>query len=154
MTVTIGTPGAMVVAEMPVLKSAVEHPPVTPQAASRSAARRDAPVRCPSCGREVRRKARQQVYCSTRCREREKAKKRCRKAGIGSGTGAPPNPHKFVNKNNALQGPIRPQRLDISAPAAIIHRELWAGRRWEHAVTDDGVPCMVARAGVREAAYG
>jgi hypothetical protein len=36
----------------------------------RLAARRDVPVVCPCCGRSVRRKARQQVYCSTRCRKR------------------------------------------------------------------------------------
>jgi hypothetical protein len=33
-------------------------------------ARRDAPVVCPSCGRAVKRKSRQQTYCSRRCRQR------------------------------------------------------------------------------------
>src|SRR5262249_43289201 len=32
--------------------------------------RRDAPVRCASCGRQVKRRARRQLYCSTRCRKR------------------------------------------------------------------------------------
>ena len=31
---------------------------------------RDAPVRCAGCGREVARRARQQLYCSQRCRQR------------------------------------------------------------------------------------
>jgi hypothetical protein len=34
------------------------------------AARRDAPVNCPSCGREVPRRARQQRFCSRRCRQK------------------------------------------------------------------------------------
>jgi len=36
----------------------------------RKALRRDDPVSCLSCGRVVRRKARQQIYCSIRCRKR------------------------------------------------------------------------------------
>ena len=32
--------------------------------------RRDAPVRCASCGRQVKRRGRRQLYCSTRCRKR------------------------------------------------------------------------------------
>jgi hypothetical protein len=32
--------------------------------------RRDDPVACPICGRVVRRKARQQTFCSARCRKR------------------------------------------------------------------------------------
>jgi len=34
------------------------------------AARRDAPVNCPSCGREVQRRARQERFCSRRCRQK------------------------------------------------------------------------------------
>jgi hypothetical protein len=44
--------------------------PQIPAGWRRLALRRDAPVVCPGCGRSVRRKARQQVYCSTRCRKR------------------------------------------------------------------------------------
>src|SRR5262249_15532391 len=32
--------------------------------------RRDAPVTCASCGRQVKRRGRRQLYCSTRCRKR------------------------------------------------------------------------------------
>src|SRR5262245_30966717 len=52
--------------------------------------RRDAPVICEACRHAVARKARQQRYCSDRCRE--SCKKRSRKAGMGGYTGAPPNP--------------------------------------------------------------
>jgi hypothetical protein len=34
----------------------------------RGNSRRDAPVKCSACGRTVRRKSRQQRYCSDRCR--------------------------------------------------------------------------------------
>jgi hypothetical protein len=33
-------------------------------------ARRDAPVTCASCGRQVPRRARQQRFCSARCQEK------------------------------------------------------------------------------------
>ena len=38
--------------------------------ASRPALQRDTPVVCPSCGRKINRKSRQQAYCSRRCRQR------------------------------------------------------------------------------------
>jgi hypothetical protein len=59
-------------------------------------------VVCATCGRRTIRKARQQRYCSTRCREQ--GKERSRKAFVGGDTGAPPNPPKKENKNNVLQG--------------------------------------------------
>jgi hypothetical protein len=42
----------------------------TLEGARQLVARRDAPVVCPSCGRTVKRKSRQQTYCSRRCRQR------------------------------------------------------------------------------------
>src|SRR5438477_12742403 len=41
--------------------------------------RKDAPVTCAACGRRVARKARQQRYCSDRCRDYEKGQRRVRK---------------------------------------------------------------------------
>src|SRR5262245_4787474 len=104
---------------------------VTPEPGSRPAIRRDTPVQCPSCGRAASRKARQQRYCSTRCQQRERAKKRSRKALIERDTGAPRNPSKFASKINALQGHKWRPSIGISAPAAVIHGELFAGRKWE-----------------------
>lgn len=48
------------------------------------ALRRDAPVVCTQCGRTVTRQARQQKYCSTRCREL--AKQHSRKAFLDHDT--------------------------------------------------------------------
>jgi hypothetical protein len=41
------------------------------------ASRRDAPVVCASCGRQVRRRGRLQRYCSTRCRKRSSCEAIC-----------------------------------------------------------------------------
>ena len=65
-------------------------------------ARRDAPVICAECGLKAARKAKQQRYCSDRCRE--KGKDRSRKALMGGDTGAPPNPPKNISAINNLQG--------------------------------------------------
>ena len=73
------------------------------------AARRDTPVICLSCGRTVPRSARQQRYCSDRCRER--GRDRSRKTAVEAlknaprypHSGAPTNPLKNINGHNGLQ---------------------------------------------------
>jgi hypothetical protein len=114
------------------------------------AARRDAPVCCPICGRAVRRKARQQVYCSTRCRKRANYAKAVaegkfngtRYPGSGDGTKHLKNasdnndlqkqksgPSKFANAPlNLLGGSFRrwpgTPRLDLAKRRAIMEREI------------------------------
>jgi hypothetical protein len=51
---------------------AMSVPPITDRrnAPRRLAARRDEPVKCPTCGKSVVRKSRTQIYCSVRCQRR------------------------------------------------------------------------------------
>jgi hypothetical protein len=93
----------------------------------RLAMRRDAPVTCLACGRVVARKARNQRYCSLRCRGRakEKARNRTRKAGLGGYTGAPTTAANFASKINELQGrklapnPLHSDDMDVRAKKAL-----------------------------------
>src|SRR5262249_36289408 len=69
---------------------------------------RNAPVSCPACGRTVRRNARQQVYCSARCRKRG-AYARAVAEGKFDPLRYPPsangtNPQKNTRGTNGLQG--------------------------------------------------
>jgi hypothetical protein len=103
---------------------------------------RDAPVVCPRCGRVVTRKARQQVYCSTQCRER--GKERSRKAFLGQDTGAPPNPPKKVNGFNALQTRKSRSSISLQAPHRVVEPEIFGGRAWRQVTSPDGVVCEVS----------
>ena len=106
--------------------------------------RRDASVKCGACGRTVRRKSRQQRYCSDRCRDYARRENKARTAiknpVLDSDTGQPTNPLFLSNKNNSLQGaksgssiplnvlggyrwPNAP-RLDASTLANVIRREI------------------------------
>src|SRR5262249_19505168 len=78
------------------------------------ALRRDAPVICASCGRQVQRQSRQQRFCSARCKE--KGRTRVRRAFLGTDTGAPTNPPKNRHQFNGLQGKKTRSRLPILAP--------------------------------------
>jgi len=107
------------------------------------AQRRNDKVACASCNKTVERQSRRQQFCSKKCCER--ARKRTRKAGLGTNTRAPANPPKFGNKINGLW-PSKPRPYPgISAPAAVIHGELFAGRKWEPVTSEDGVTCLIAR---------
>src|SRR4029077_4224570 len=71
-------------------------------------ARRDTPVCCPTCRREVLRAAREQIYCSIRCRKRANYAKAVAGGKFSRGrypySGVGTNPHKNSNENNSLQG--------------------------------------------------
>jgi hypothetical protein len=73
----------------------------------RGNSRRDAPVKCAACGRTVKRKSRQQRYCSDRCRDYARRENNARTAiknpVVGSDTRQPTNPLFLSNKNNGLQ---------------------------------------------------
>jgi len=89
------------------------------------AARRDAPVVCPTCGRRVKRQMRRQRYCSARCRDR--GRKRSRKAFLDTDTRAPSTPHKSASRNNVLQRSNRRSSLFANAPLNILGGGSW---RW------------------------
>ncbi len=83
-----------------------------------------APVICAACGRRVSRKARQQRYCSDRCREYEKGQRRVRKSFLGTDTRASPNPPFLSNKNKELQA----AKSGASIPLNVL-----GGHRWPKA---------------------
>src|SRR6516164_5438283 len=72
-------------------------------------ANRNSPVACPECGRTVPRRAHQQRFCSTRCRNRAKNRNRSRKAFLGPARhptlGGEPNSPEKANKNKDVQRP-------------------------------------------------
>src|SRR5262245_30025530 len=74
---------------------------------SQKASRRDAPVTCASCGRQVKRRGRRQLYCSTRCRKRAHYAESVRRGDFSafplSDTALGTIPLKKGKKFNALQ---------------------------------------------------
>lgn len=98
----------------------------------RLATHRDSPVHCPSCGRAVTRKTRNQRYCSDRCRGRakEKARNRTRKAGLGGYTGAPTGSVKFANEIKCLKPARTPPSPRISGVLDALARKAMATLKW------------------------
>jgi hypothetical protein len=94
----------------------------------RGNSRRDAPVKCSACGRTVRRKSRQQRYCSDRCRvyaQREnKARTAIKNPVVGQDSGSVTNPPKKSCENNSLQG---------AKSGSSIPLNLLGGYRWPDA---------------------
>jgi hypothetical protein len=109
------------------------------------AARRDAPVNCPSCGREVQRRARQQRFCSRRCRQRANYGGKVARGDFSTRTiGRPTNPPRKDNKFNALQWAKSLSIHRILAPASVLDAEVFA-RVWQPAVSSGGVVLEVSR---------
>jgi hypothetical protein len=104
-----------------------------------TALHRDAPVICSQCGRSAPRKARQQKFCSARCRE--KARERSRKAFLGQATGAPTNPLKKANGFNVLPAWKSGSSIAPRVPREIIEIEVFGGRAWREVTSSDGVVC-------------
>jgi hypothetical protein len=124
------------------------------------AIRRTDPVCCPICGRTVPRKARQQRFCSARCRGRGKehtrGKERSRKAspaetavqtiknGVGyPTTGAPTTPPEKANGFNLFGPPKSGSSIALQAPPRVIEAEVFGGRVWRQVVSPGGVVCEV-----------
>ena len=93
--------------------------------------RRDAPVKCAACGRTVKRKSRQQRYCSDRCRvyaQRENARSQInartaiRNPVVGHDSGSVTNPPKKSCQNNSLQG----SKSGSSIPLNVLGGYRWA----------------------------
>jgi hypothetical protein len=109
---------------------------------------RDAPVRCPVCDKRVQRQARQQTYCSRKCRQRAHYDKSVAEGRfdplLGKDTGLPTNPPQKSRNFSELQATKTGSSLRICGPARVIERELFAGRDWRVVTSADGVGCQVA----------
>ena len=77
--------------------------------------KKNQPVNCDSCGCAVPRKARQQRYCSPRCRKKS-AGNASKKLGCSRGSRRRINPHKTASDVNAIQT----QKPRLSVPFNII----------------------------------
>jgi len=90
--------------------------------------------RCQACGRGVKRKSRQQRFCSDRCRDFARRERDASQINVRTaiknaagyqGSGQPTNPLFLSNKNNDLQG----QKSGSSIPLNVL-----GGYRWPNAV--------------------
>src|SRR6266446_1687285 len=114
------------------------------------AARRDAPVNCPSCGREVQRRARQQRFCSRRCRQKASYGEKVARGDFSTRTIArPTNPPKKDNKFKALQRAKSLSSHSILAPERVLAVELF-DRSWKPGISSGGVAVEIGRASCRE----
>ena len=100
--------------------------------AERQFYRRHELLNCQACGRRVSRKARQQKFCSDRCRDYARRENKARTAiknPVGyQDTGQPTNPHFLSNKNNELRG----AKSGSSIPLNVL-----GGHRWPNAIPVD-----------------
>jgi hypothetical protein len=107
--------------------------------------RRDAPVICAGCGRQVARQARQQRFCSARCKE--KARTRARGPTLTTPTPVENNERTGVfahgpsEKLNIIKRAQRP----IQAPQRVLDVVVWGGRDWQSRTSSGGVPIEVSR---------
>lgn len=109
--------------------------------------RRDAPVICAGCGRKAQRRARQQRFCSDRCRDQARIRVRRPRMGRGSApsiqNGLPANLPADPPKNtNEIKGA---QLAKIIAPKDVIDVELWGSRRWQARISSGGVAVEIGR---------
>jgi hypothetical protein len=107
-------------------------------------------VVCASCGREVVRRARQQRFCSDRCKERGRT--RCRKKTAVHAlkiepryppSGAPTDLPKKASNFNGVQWAKSLSSHRILAPAHVLACEVFGGRGWRHATSSGGVAVEV-----------
>jgi endogenous inhibitor of DNA gyrase (YacG/DUF329 family) len=87
---------------------------------------------CGACGRRVKRKSRQQLYCSDRCRQyalrENKARTAIKNAPGYPDSGTVTNPHFLSNKNNGLRG----AKSGSSIPLNVL-----GGYRWPNPIPVD-----------------
>jgi endogenous inhibitor of DNA gyrase (YacG/DUF329 family) len=90
-------------------------------------------LRCGACGRSVARKAKQQRFCSDRCRQyalrENKARTAIKNPAEYQDSGPVTNPLFLSNKNNGLRG----QKSRFSVPLNLL-----GGYRWPGAGSIDG----------------
>jgi hypothetical protein len=96
----------------------------------------------------VRRKSRNQQFCSKRCRQQAHYRKLVAEGRfdpvLDQDSALPTNPVKKSNSFNGLQAAKSTSSPRISGPRDVMEVELFAGRDWIPAVSPDGVVCMVA----------
>src|SRR5262245_15692234 len=113
------------------------------------AARRDAAVNCPICGRVVQRRARQQQFCSRRCRQKANYGEKVARGDFSTRTIArPTNPPKKDNKFKALQRAKSLSSHRIFGPADVLDAEVF-NRHWQPAASSGGVMLQVSRVRAR-----
>jgi len=82
---------------------------------------------CGACGRRVKRKSRQQLYCYDRCRQyalrENKARTAIKNAPGYPDSGTVTNPHFLSNKNNGLRG----AKSGSSIPLNVLGGYRWPG---------------------------
>jgi hypothetical protein len=118
-------------------------PPFVPLV--RTTSRRDAPVGCATCGRKVDRRARQQRFCSRRCRQKAHYVEKVARGDFSARTIArPTNPTKKERKFNTLQRAKTLSSHGILAPADVLAVEVF-DRTWKPAVSSDGIAIEVSR---------
>jgi hypothetical protein len=116
---------------------------------TRHTSRRDAPVLCP-CGRQVARHARQQRFCSTRCRQRAHYVEKVARGDFSARTVArPTNPPKKDNKSYALQRAKTLSSNRIFGPADVLDAEVF-NRHWQPTASSGGVMLKVSRVRARD----
>src|SRR5262245_53303501 len=96
------------------------------------AAHKTAPVRCRACDRIVKRRSRQQIYCSPKCMRR--ANDELKKQPRSPHSGLIPNPPKLSNRNNVVRGQKSGSSLFYNGPLNLLGGGSW---RWPHAGTLD-----------------
>src|SRR5262245_43480224 len=112
------------------------------------ASRRDAPVVCASCGRQVRRRGRLQRYCSTRCRKCGHYAQKVRRGHFStpkwSHTALGTTLLQKDSKYNVLQRAKTLSSPHILAPAHVLAEEV-LNRPWESATSSAGVAIEIGR---------
>ena len=115
---------------------------------TRAIVRRDAPVTCAICGRQVERRGRLQRYCTSRCRKRGNYAQRVRRGDFSTPTVSAAAlgtiPHKKDSKFNPLQRAKSLSNHRLLAPARVLAVEVF-GRAWEHATSSEGVAIQTSR---------
>jgi hypothetical protein len=112
------------------------------------ASRRDAPVVCASCGRQVRRRGRLQRYCNTRCRKRGHYAQKVRRGDFSTprmlDTALGTTLLQKGSKYNALQRAKTLSSYDIFGPEEVLAIEVF-DRPWRRAISTDGVRSEISR---------
>jgi len=127
----------------------VNSPPELPIPARGSLPRCGELLGCPMCERTFTRRARQQVYCSDRCRER--GRNRSRKAFLGTDTGAPTHPHKSASAISAVRKQKNLSSVYANTPLNILGGGSW---RWpDTPLIDEKTWAKIVRAEVGAAPW-
>jgi hypothetical protein len=122
----------------------------TTERSKRTVTNRFETFRCQACGRGVKRKSRQQRFCSDRCRNyahrntpsQINDRTAIKNASGYPGSGAVTDPHFLSSKNNELRGP----KSGSSIPLNVL-----GGHHWSNAVgVERGLLRQIVRAEIGE----